>query len=74
MITRKNKSKNLVQLRDDVVVGSDKIDIILKTNKNPKDNTTLSEDIYVVYLNKDSKYSYIIITEEDFKKYIKQNL
>lgn len=73
MITRKPKNNNILQIRDDIVLKIDNIDIILKTNINPKDNAHLKEDMYVIYLN-NSKYSYIMITQEEFNTYIKPKL
>jgi hypothetical protein len=73
MITKKNKNVNVLQIRDDIVLNVNNIDVILKTNLNPKDNAHLKEDMYVIYLN-NSKYSYIMITQEEFNTYIKPKL
>lgn len=73
MITKKNKNSDILQIRDDIVLNINNIDVILKTSLNPKDNTQLKEDMYVIYLN-NSKYSYIMITQEEFNTYIKPKL
>ena len=73
MITKKNKKSDVLQIRDDIVLNINNIDVILKTSLNPKDNTQLKEDMYVIYLN-NSKYSYIMITQEEFNTYIKPKL
>lgn len=73
MITKKNKKSDILQIRDDIVLNINNIDVILKTSLNPKDNTQLKEDMYVIYLN-NSKYSYIMITQEEFNMYIKPKL
>ncbi len=73
MITKKNKNVNVLKIRDDIVLNVNNIDIILKTSLNPKDNAQLKEDMYVIYLN-NSKYSYIMITQEEFNTYIKPKL
>jgi hypothetical protein len=73
MITKKNKKSDILQIRDDIVLNINNIDVILKTSLNPKDNTQLKEDMYVIYLN-NSKYSYIMITQEEFNTYIKPKL
>jgi hypothetical protein len=73
MITKKNKKSDILQIRDDIVLNINNIDVILKTSLNPKDNTQLKEDMYVIYLN-NSKYSYIMRTQEEFNTYIKPKL
>ncbi len=73
MITKKNKNVNVLKIRDDIVLNVNNIDIILKSSLNPKDNAQLKEDMYVIYLN-NSKYSYIMITQEEFNTYIKPKL
>lgn len=73
MITKKNRKSDILQIRDDIVLNINNIDVILKTSLNPKDNTQLKEDMYVIYLN-NSKYSYIMITQEEFNTYIKPKL
>lgn len=73
MITKKNRKSDILQIRDDIVLNINNIDVILKTSLNPKDNTQLKDDMYVIYLN-NSKYSYIMITQEEFNTYIKPKL
>jgi len=67
----KHKKSNIIQVRDDVFVPIDNIDIIIKTKTNPKDNSTLKDYIYVIYL-KNSKFQWISIDIEDYNKYLKK--
>ena len=69
--TSTNNSKGtlndkLIQLRADVIVPFSRIDIIIKTNKNPSTGETYSSPRWIVYLASDSKYKYITLTEDDF--------
>ena len=62
--------KQILQIRDDVLVNIDTIDSIIKTNKDPKDGKDLDTEIYVVFL-KNSKYNWIAVSIDDFNKLIK---
>ena len=67
----KHKKSNIIQVRDDVFVPLDNIDIIIKTKTNPKDNSTLKDYIYVIYL-KNSKFQWISVDITDYNKYLKK--
>lgn len=69
MKLRKNNTK-ILHVRNDVWVNVENIDAIVRTNKDPKDNKNLPDDIYVIYL-KNSKYNWIAISVNDFNTLIK---
>mgnify|MGYP007056159783 CR=1 FL=1 len=56
----------LIRLRDDVIVPFSRIDIIIKSDKNPSTGEKYSSPRWIVYLCNVCKYQYITITEEDF--------
>lgn len=66
----KKLKTNIIQVREDVYVNIDNIDSIIKTTKDPKDNSVLDKPMYVVYL-KNSKYNWIGVDTKEFETLIK---
>ena len=76
-VTKKTKEASndkLIYLRNDVIIPFNRIDIIIKTTKNPANNEQWSSPRWIVYLVNDSMYKYITLTEEEFSKHIKKLL
>ena len=72
---RRLKSTQILQVRADVYINTDQIDTIVYTDKDPKDNQTkLEKKYYVMYLKKNSKYNWIMLSEEEFNTYVKNNI
>ena len=67
MKVRKLK-KQIVKLKDNFYVNINSIDTILFTNVDPRTNTKLGKDVYIVYL-KNSAYSYTVVSEKECMKY-----
>lgn len=71
--SKRSKDDIIIQLRNDVFVNKNNIDLIIKTNVNPKDGSTFDTECYLVYL-KNSKYNWVQVSENEFNTYIKKYL
>lgn len=60
-----NLSDRLVYLREDVIVPFSRIDIIIKSDKNPSSGEKYDKPRWIVYLS-NCKYQYITVTEKEF--------
>lgn len=74
---KKNKRikdlNDIIQVREDIYIQKSNIDCIVKTKTNPKDNSTLKDYVYVIYL-KNSKYSWIQLSIDQYNKYMAKYL
>ena len=50
--SKRSKDDIIIQLRNDVFVNKNNIDLIIKTNVNPKDGSTFDTECYLVYLKR----------------------
>jgi hypothetical protein len=63
----------LIKVREDVIINVDSIDDIVKTCIDPETNKKTNETFYKINLKKNvSPYSYVLLTKEDYNKYLKK--
>ena len=66
----RNDNSDIIQVRDDIYVSKSSIDVIVHTNIHPDNNAKMSEHKWVIYF-KNSHFSWIMISDKEFNKYIK---
>ena len=66
----RNNDSDVIQVRDDIYVSKSSIDVIVHTDTHPSNNEKMGEYKWIIYF-RDSHYSWIILSEREFNKYIK---